>query len=211
MAHLDIYLERAPGFDWDGEPNWDTTVVKLRNKRSRRNSNWSEPESRFVVPFGFEGSDEHLAALDVFHTCKGRKHAFRTRNWVFFRANNWKFGYGDGVTREFQLGRLIELGGQSTMIPIYALSLDPQAPTPAAQVAGVAASAAFHNRIGKVLFDVAPADGAPLTWTGWFDHWVFWDSDGFPMRIITRSGGEQVATYEARLVQAEPPEEGFGS
>lgn len=211
MAHLDIYLERAPGFDWDADPNWNTTVVKLKNKSSRRNANWTEPESTFVVPFGFEGSDEHLAAMDVFHICKGRKNAFRTRNWLFYRANDWKFGYGDGVTREFQLGRLIELGGQSTMIPAYALSLDPDAPTPVAKVSGVAAGAVFNNRTGKVLFDTAPALAAPLTWTGWFDHWVFWATDNFPMRIITRSGGEQVAVYQANLVQAEPPEEGFGS
>lgn len=211
MAHLDIYLERAPGFDWDGEPSWDTEVVRQRNKRTRRNSNWTESETRFVVPFGFEGSDYHLAAKDVFDVCRGRKHAFRNRDWLFYKANGWKFGYGDGVTREFQLGRLVELGGQSTMVPIYALSLDPDAPTRQVFVNGSPASAVFQERTGKVLFDVAPADEAPLTWSGWFDFWVYWDSDSFPRRIITRSGGEQVAVYEVPLVQAEPPDEDFES
>lgn len=211
MAHLDIYLERAPGFDWDTTPAWNTTVTKLKNKSRRANSNWTEPESTFVVPFGFEGSEHHLAALDVFHVCRGRKHAFRTRNWLFYRAQNWLFGYGDGVTREFQLGRLIELGGQSTMIPVYALSLAPEAPTPAVTVGGSAAGAAFNNRTGRVLFDVAPADDEPLRWTGWFDFWTYWATDDFPQRIITRSGGEQVAVYEANLEQADPPNEGFSS
>lgn len=211
MAHLDIYLERAPGFDWDADPSWETQVTRLRNKRTRRNSRWSEPETRFVVPFGFEGSAEHLAALDVFHVCRGQKHAFRTRNWLFYRAENWLFGYGDGVTQEFQLGRRIELGGQSVLIPIYALSLDEDAPTPAATANNVAAPAAFNNRIGKVLFDSPPVEGAPLRWSGWFDYWVYWATDNFPMRIVTRSGGEEVAVYEANLVQAEPPDEDFGS
>lgn len=211
MAHLDVYVDRVPGFDWEGTPTWNTRVTPLRNKRSRRNARWTEPEWRFVVPYGLEYPEHYLRMLDLQTIARGRKNALRIKNWLFNRATDWKFGVGDGVTREFQLGRLVELGGESVLLPVHALSIYSGALAPSVAAAGSPATAAFQNRTGRVLFDSAPANGAALTWSGDFDFWVFWETDDLPATIITRSGGEEVTVYNPSFVQAEPPDEDFES
>jgi len=211
MAHLDIYLEKCPGFGWEGAPEKQTTVVYLRNGRSRRiarrrNSAWS-----FVLPFDSSFPEAYDNILDTFEIVDGRLHAFRVRNYLKYRAVDQLFAYGDGVTDEFQLGRLIEIGGLSKLVPIHALSLDPAAPAPIVTVNGTPAAAVFNDRTGRVLFDTPPAVDAELEWSGWWDHWVRFASDRFPAAIENKSGGELVSSYRAELEEAEPPDEGFSS
>lgn len=143
--------------------------------------------------------------------CRGRVNFFRARNEKFFRASQWKFGYGDGVTDEFQLGKLVEIAGSSFLQKIHALSLDTDAPTPIVYVDGVPTTATFNPRTGRVLFDAPPAVGAVLTWSGWFDFWVAFRTDDLPAETETRIGGEIAIFYQVDLEEVEPPDEGFGS
>lgn len=211
MAHLDIYLTKCPSFGWEGAPEKETTVVYLRNGRSRRiarraQSNWS-----FVLPFNSNFPEAYDQVLDTFEICNARLHAFRVRNRLKYRADAQLFAYGDGVTDEFQLGRLIELGGLSKLVTIHALSLDDAAPVPSVTVDGDPASAVFNDRTGRVLFDTPPADGAVLRWTGWWDHWVRFASDRFPAVIENKSGSDMITSYRAELEHAEAPDEEFSS
>lgn len=211
MAHLDAYLDKCPGFAWSGAPEFYTTVVSLRNKRSRRNANWAQPRWRFTVPFNNSFPEHYKQVLDMFRVCRGRVHAFRVRNWLNYQAVGWTFGTGDGTTDEFQLGELIAVDGLEFLDEIHALSLDPDAPAPQVFVNGVLASATFNLRTGRVLFDTPPANGAVLTWSGWFDYWVRFMADDFPASIDNKSGGEFITNYQAELEETEAPDEEFSS
>lgn len=211
MAHLDAYLDKCPGFAWQGAPEFYTTVVTLRNKRSRRNANWASPRWRFTVPFNNTFPESYRQILDMFRVCRGRLHAFRVRNWLNYQATAWQFGTGDGTTDEFQLGELITVDGVEFLDEIFALSLDPDAPTPTVSVNGSPVSATFNTRTGRVLFDSPPANDAVLTWTGWFDYWVRFMADDFPAAIDNKSSGEFILNYQAELEQTEAPDEDFES
>lgn len=211
MAWLDAYIEKCPGFAWEGSPRWNTQVTRLKNKRTRRNSRWSQPEWEFKVPFN-NTFPEHYQQIRRMHSvCRGQKHFFRVRNYLHFIADGWQFATGDGVTQEFQLGELITVDGQSVLLEVHALSLDPDAPAPVVYVDGTPVAAAFNDRTGRVLIDSPPVEGAVLTWSGWFDYWVAFASDDFPASIDQKSDGQFVTNYIAHLVQVEPPDEGFSS
>ena len=211
MAWLDAYIEKCPGFAWEGAPEWNTVVVPLRNKRTRRDSLWSRPRWRFTVPFN-NTFPEHYAQIFKMHAvCRGRKHYFRVRNWLRYQADAWEFGTGDGDTTEFQLGEILTVDGVSVLLEVFALSLESDAPEPVVMVDGTPVSAAFNDRTGKVLFAVAPADGAVLTWSGWFDHWVAFMADDFPASIDSKSGGRFLTSFVAELEEVEAPDEDFST
>lgn len=209
MAHLDAYIEKCPGFAWEGAPAWNTTVVPLRNKRDRRTSRWSQPQWRFSVPFNANFPEHYDQVIEMFMACRGRKHFFRVRNWLRYQANDWRFGTGDGVTQEFQLGKLITVDGVSVLEEFHALSLDVEAPQPKAYVNGVEVAATFNCRTGRVLFDNPPVEGGVLTWSGWFDYWCAFASDDFPASIDDKSEDEFITTFKAELVEVPPPDEDF--
>lgn len=211
MAHLDAYLDRCPGFGWEGAPAFNTQIVPLRNKRSRRNAEWSQPEWRFVIPFTNNLPEHYQQVRRMFMVCRGRVHAFRVRNWLNYQAVDLPFATGDGVTEEFQLGELITVDGVSYLEEIHALSLASDAPTPVAYVNGIATAATFDNRTGKVLFAAPPALGTTLTWSGWFDYWVRFAADDLPYTIDNKSGGEFVVNGSAELEETEAPDEGFST
>lgn len=211
MAHLDAYLDKCPGFAWSGAPEFYTTVVQLRNRRARRIARWAQPRWRFTVPFNNTFPEHYQQVLDMHLVCRGRLNAFRVRNWLFYQARGWKFGYGDGVTEEFALGRLVEIDGESFLQKIHALSLADDAITTVVYVNGTPAAAEFNPRTGRVMFDVAPANGATLTWDGDFDFWVRFLADDFPASIDNKSRGEFITNYQAELEETEPPDEEFSS
>lgn len=211
MAWLDAYIEKCPGFAWAGAPKWETVITRLRNKRTRRRSRWSQPEWRFTVPFNASFPEHYDQVIEMFMVCRGRKHYFRVRNWLRYKAVAWEFAEGDGSTVEFQLGKLHTVDTESVLEEIHALSLDVEAPTPVVMVNGTPVAATFNDRTGRVLFDTAPADGAVLTWSGWFDYWVAFATDDFPAEIDNKSGGEFVTTYQADLEEVEAPDEEFSS
>lgn len=209
MAHLDAYIEKCPGFAWEGAPQWNTTVVPLRNKRSRRTVRWSQPRWRFTVPLS-QTEPAHYDQVRRMHAvCRGRKHFFRVRNWLHYKAQGWQFATGDGATTEFQLGELVSADGISVLLEIHALSLDPDAPAPVVYVDGTPVAATFNYRTGSVQLAVAPADGAVLTWSGWFDYWVAFLTDDLPALIATSSPKGHIADVVVELEEVEPPDEGF--
>lgn len=207
MAHLDAYLDRCPGFGWQGAPGFNTQIVPLRNKRSRRNAEWSQPLWRFSVPFTNNLPEHYEQVLDMFMVCRGRLHAFRVRNWLNYQATAWPFAAGDGTTEEFQLGKLITIGGESYLSELYALSLDGDAPAPTVYVNGIAAAATFNDRTGRVLFDTPPANASVLTWSGWFDYWVRFAADDLAYTIDDSDGAEFFVNGQAELEETEAPDE----
>lgn len=207
MAHLDLYLDKCPGYGWGGAPGFFTKIEQLLNKRARRNAEWSQPLWRFSVIFNNNDPGAYAQVLDMLLLCRGRLHAFRARNWLFYEAVQWKFAVAPGSTTEFQLGRLVEGDGESFLQEVHALSLDPGAPTPTVYIDGVAVDpedVTFDDRTGKVTFVDAPASDAVLTWSGWFDFWVRFETDDLPATIDNRSGGEFVINYQVNLVETEP-------
>lgn len=205
--HLDLYLDKCPGFGTGGAPAFNTNVVPLRNKRKRKNAEWSQPEWLFTFVFNNNNPTAYQQVLDMILLCRGRLHSFRARNPLFFNAQAWKFGYGDGTTTGFQLGRLVEGGGLSFLQQIHALSIEDDAPTPVFYVNGVAAAAAFNDRTGWVEFDVAPADDAVLTFSAYFDFWVEFRADDLPASIDNKSADGFVINYQVEAVESDPPEE----
>jgi uncharacterized protein (TIGR02217 family) len=211
MAHLDAYLGKVPSFGSEGGPGFSTRVVPLKNKRTRRNANWAQPKWLFTLIFNNNTPSMYESVLDLLLVCRGRLNFFRVRNDLFYKAQAWKFGYGDGSTAEFQLGRLVEIGGESFLQQIHALSLDSAAPTPQFFVDGVAAPATVNPRTGRVLFDTPPADEGELTWSGWFDFWVAFRTDDLPAPIETRINGEIAIFYQVDLEEVEAPDEDFST
>lgn len=209
MIWLDAYIEKCPGFAWKGAPTWNTKITPLRNKSTRRRARWSQPEWRFSVPLTTSQPAHYDQVIEMFMVCRGRAIYFRVRNWLRYKATAWRFATGDGSTTEFQLGKLHTVAGESVLEEFHALSLDPEAPAPQVFVDGSPVAAEFNDRTGRVQFAAAPADGAVLTWSGWFDYWVAFATDDLPGSIDTKAGDEFVVDMLVDLEQVPPPVEAF--
>lgn len=176
MAFARVQIEPCPGFGFEVEPTFFTTVTPLQSGRERRNGNWAICRHRFRVPYNNISREAYKAIKAVFYPMRGRLNTFMQRDWTDYQAFNELFGVGNGVEDTFQLLKVSEKDGL-----IYERPISVTEPGVQIFVNGVLETAVIvDNDTGGVVFDSPPAIGAELTWTGEFYIKVRFDTDSIP-------------------------------
>lgn len=199
MSHLDAYLTPCPGYGWEGGPQFKTLIVGLQNGDEYRNAEWAEVRHSYSAPFNNIDRDAYREIKRMFLVCRGMLHAFRFRDQLDYQAESEDFGTGDASEAEFQLRKISDVDGVEYARNVYAIR-----GTPAITINGTPTTAFNINpRTGMVQFDVAPANGAVLRWTGEFDIWVRFGTDSIPFSLDNpdRTNGS------VSLIEVAPPDE----
>lgn len=215
-AYVRNYIRACEAYGWDGGPEFKTDLRPMENKAEKRNAQWSQ--SRFFANLPFNNITQAAAGsvLDMFDDRMGRWGAFLYRDRLRYSVDDHVFGVGDGASQEFQLVYVSHVGTRERLRNIYALYVpdpsDPEEALPSDVVVRVNGSPVVavsidHDR-GRVTFDAAPANGAVLSWSGQFSHWVRFNQDQLPFSIDNRTGGaagQYVVNGDVEIIGVNPP------
>jgi uncharacterized protein (TIGR02217 family) len=197
--HLDAYLEPCAAYGWEGGPQFRTNIVELQNGDEYRNADWIEARHVYSAPFQNITPEAYRALKRMFYVCRGMAYAFRFKDELDYQATNEIFGAGDASTTGFQLAKISTEDGVSYTRNVYALRS-----TPIITVNGVPTTAFDLNpRTGAIDFDVAPANGAVLRWTGEFDVWVRFATDFLRFSLDNL----QATNGAVEVIEVPPPAE----
>lgn len=212
-VYIREYIRACEAFGWQGGPEFNTTIVPMANKREKRNANWSQ--SRFFASLPFLNIDPAIYEniRDMFEDRMGRWGAFLYNDRLRDYAANAEFGIGEPGVVEYQLGFMVGQPGRQRRTDVYALytpTIDSNGDAEESQIQvvidGVPTTAfALDADRGIVIFDAPPGEGAVLTWTGAFSHWVRFDQDRLPFSIDNRSGDEFRMNGSVDLIGVPPP------
>jgi uncharacterized protein (TIGR02217 family) len=159
-----------------GGPDWPADIVTLSSGREERNTAWSAPLRSYDAKYGVRKPQELYEILSLYHVARGRLRGFRLLDWTDYRsgapnaaptATDQPIGTGDGQTAEFQLVKRYFASDEDetfdrTITRPYGMLLI------ATDGEAVTEGWSVDKTTGKVTFDVAPVDGAVLTWGGQF-------------------------------------------
>lgn len=153
-------------------PEWSTGIQKSVSGRRRTTAYYAAPVWSFQINYNAvrkrSGLDEWTRLVEFFNERKGQFGDFLFFDRTDHQVTKHRFGFGDGVTRTFQLSRSI--GGW--VEPIYGV-VNIEVLT----VGGVPGAAYSVDGLGAVTFSQPPAVGASLEWTGAFFFRCAYDSD----------------------------------
>lgn len=146
------------------------------------NRQWSQflCEYEVTYPVSLRTGSNFLEVRNAFRATGGGEHSFELKDWADFQVEEEGFGTGDGSDLTFQLVKGYTFGSlahariiQRPVIvdgDVEELEFEIQANgTP------VSESDYTVSSLGLVTFDVAPANGVELTWTGEFNVPVRFD------------------------------------
>lgn len=203
--YLRAFIDACEGFGWTGGPEFKTLIVPMANGRERRNADWSQGRHRFSLPFNNIDAASYRSIRQMFEVCRGMAGQFLYHDPLDPAANEETIGFGDGVNDLFQLNKVATVDGVSYQRIVYALGDDDAI---AITIDGTPTSAYTLDRDrGTLVFDVAPADGAEVQWTGPYAIWVRFNNDWLPFSIDNRMGGDYARNGSVDLIEvAAPPE-----
>lgn len=191
---IDAELDICPAYGWQGGPEFNTLIKRLRSGRERRRPLQEVVKHRYVLPFQNITDDSYLRQLkSVFLAARGAAYSFRVKDRSDYRAEGAIFGLGDGATTEFDLFVPYSFG-DSTYLRLILYPVNPVFYVDGAQVA-----ATFNFDTRKVVFASVPAADAVLAWDGEFRVLVRFATDVFPMTIDSRSGQHYVMNGSVEL------------
>lgn len=211
--YLKKYIAQCEAFGWSGGPEFQTRIVQMANGRERRNADWGQHRHRYTLPFQNIRPDGYATVRQMFEVVRGQLGEFLYYDPLSRLATDQLFGVGDGVTTEYQLSTLSVLDGVTYQREVYALYTpddggDAIEVTPTIAISGVPTVAFVTDPDrGKVIFTVAPANGAPLRWSGPFSVWVRFLNDWLPFSIDNRSGEGFTINGTIDLMELPPPAE----
>lgn len=181
MILPDVELQVCPAFGWQGGPEFETLVKRLRSGHERRRPLWGTVKHRYALPFQNISDGAYLSDLkSVYLAAMGQAHSFLVKDYSDFEAEGQVFGTGDGAEVAFDLLKTYAVGAASysrrILFPVDATFY----------VNGAPAAATFDPVSRRVVFDTAPEDQAVMSWSGEFRVLVRFASDSFPMTIDSR-------------------------
>ena len=160
-------------------PKWSTQVIRTASGRERRTAYWPSPLWQFELQYEVIrhrlGADELAALWEIFNVLQGQSGVFLFVDPTDCQVASAAFGTGDGSTKTFQLQRQLN----SFTEPVYAVF------DPTVLEGGSPAGAYTIEPNGQIVFDAAPAEGAALTWSGWFYFGCRFLADELSLDAIT--------------------------
>jgi uncharacterized protein (TIGR02217 family) len=191
MAFDDIRLRIDIEREAKGGPTFSTSIVTLSSGAEQRNQNWFRQRCVYDISYGVDTKDAYDDLLAFFYARRGRSRSFRFKDWSDFEFPLQAIGVGDGVdpggggpitgTTVFPLLKIYDDGVHS-----YARRITrPILSTLKVYVDGV--ETAYTWDFGTVVFATAPLAGLAITARCEFDVPVRFDTDTFPMTMVTDS------------------------
>ena len=191
-----VELDVCPAYGWQGGPEFETLVKRLRSGHERRRPLWGTAKHRYLLPFQNITDAAYLHGLKaVYLAAMGQAHSFLVKDYSDFEADGDVFGVGNGSATEFDLLRQYVVGAASysrrILFPVALVF----------RVNGAIADAAFDPITRRVVFASAPPALAPLSWSGEFRVLVRFASDSFPMSIDNRSAEGYAMNGSVELIE----------
>jgi uncharacterized protein (TIGR02217 family) len=163
-----------------GGPSFLTVITEAAESGvESRNIVRDYAEGRWDASFGVMNAADIDAVVAFFRLTKGRAHSFRYKDWADFTCTSSNgfvgdYGIADGVSVLYTLNKQYIVGDAAS----YRRILKPVPGSVLVQVDGLGETGVTVSySAGTVTFDVAPADGAVLTWSGEFDVPARFDVD----------------------------------
>lgn len=191
---IDFLDERFPeDVSWGslGGPCFMTNVAVMDRGQETRNQIWSQPRAKYQADWGIKNSEQAASILGFFRKAKGRKRAFRYKDWMDFSSVTAQvsepdvtpfdqpLGTGDGTTKQFQITKTYDVGSG-----FVRTIFKPVAGTVRVGVNGVEVSSGWAvTSMGKVIFTAAPAVAAVITVGYEFDVPCRFDNDDLDLTI----------------------------
>lgn len=210
MGFHEIRFPANLSFGSVGGPERRTEIVTLSNGFEERNTPWADSRRRYDAGVGLRSLDDVEALIAFFEARRGQLFGFRWKDWSDYKSSipsatvhfeDQLLGYGDGVTRNFQIIKTYKSGSQSYPRPIQ----KPVAATVLAGSGGVQLRETIHFTFdaatGIVSFEAAPDPGAPVTAGFEFDVPVRFDTDRIQTSVASFKAGQvpNVPVVEVRL------------
>lgn len=155
-------------------PLWSTEVIRTASGRERRTSYWPYPLWQFELSYEtvrHKPTNDELAVLwEFFNVQKGQ-----FAPWLFVDPSDCQilstapslFAIGDGHTQTFQLARTM----RSFLEPVYDFF------QPTVLINGTPNSGYITSPNGVISFGAPPANGALLSWYGYYYFGCRFDQD----------------------------------
>lgn len=186
--YLNAYLEECMSYGFSGGPTFLTNIVSLRNGQERRNAMWDQPRHVFTASYQNIDKKAFREVKRMFMTCRGMATAFKFKDWLDYQADNEDFAIGDGSKVKFQLAKTSVTDTIQYFRYVYSIR-----PGAVVMINDTPASGyTIDYDRGTVTFDLAPANGTVLSWTGEFDLWVRFNMDNlaFDLTNLDATNGQ---------------------
>jgi len=210
MAFHEIRFPANLSFGSVGGPERRTEIVALTNGHEERRSPWAHSRRRYDAGLGLRSLDDVAALIAFFEARAGQMHGFRWKDWADCKScapsaavsfQDQEIGMGDGVRREFALGKAYASGPGRYWRPVA----KPVEGTVRAGVGQVELRAGLDFAVdwatGVVSFAAPPEPGALVTAGFEFDVPVRFDTDRIAVSVASFQAGDlpQVPVVEVRL------------
>ena len=197
----DVAYPLTLGRDAAASPEFSTSVAVTASGHEYRNALWSDARMRYDVGPGIRSEAELGTLIAFFRARYGPARGFRLRDPFDFSsaamtgtpsASDQRIGTGDGMASWFRLVK--NYGEQQRRIT------RPQPDSIRIAVGGVETAAWRYEAGGWIVFDSAPAAGAPITAGYLFDVPVRFAEDRLDVSGVSFAAGEapSVALIEIR-------------
>lgn len=103
MGRIAAVLEEEVSYGFEGGPGYQTVTDELDNGFEERDSAWKYARHEFSA--SFENIDEPSRdyIIAVFHTCRGKRHAFMFKDWNDYKVEAQPFQVLPGTSNKVQL------------------------------------------------------------------------------------------------------------
>ena len=197
----DVAYPLTLGRDAAASPEFSTSVAVTASGHEYRNALWSDARMRYDVGPGIRSEAELGTLIAFFRARYGPARGFRLRDPFDFSsaamtgtpsASDQRIGTGDGMASRFRLVK--NYGEQQRRIT------RPQPGSIRIAAGGVETAAWRYEAGGWIVFDSAPAAGAPITAGYLFDVPVRFAEDRLDVSGVSFAAGEapSVALIEIR-------------
>lgn len=173
MSFHEVRLPEKYSRGAQGGVSWRTEITTTRNGHETRLQEWERPIGRWDISHNIRTRPEMDAVAAFFWARRGRKFAFRFRDWNDFQAVGAPIGQGDGAQTVFQLVKRYSDGTYWFDRSIY----KPVDGTATIYVDGAPVAATVDAATGEVTLGAPAAAGLLITADFEFDVPVRFDTD----------------------------------
>ena len=195
LAFDDVLYPLPLGRDAGVAPEFSTSVAVTASGHESRQSHWSDARMRYDVGPGLRSEAEIATLLSFFRARRGAARGFRLEDPFDFSSAGLTgtptmldqlIGTGDGQTASFRLIKRYGEGPDPQVRPITR----PRPGSLLVSVNGAATTAFTLEHRGRIVFDTAPPEGAPVRAGFLFDVPVRFAEDRLDISSATFAAGE---------------------
>lgn len=206
---LDEYLPpRLRAYNFVSIPRWSTVMTEVDNGAEKRDQRWKNPKYMFTAPEAVTCQEQLEDIKDVWMATRGPLHTFPFRDPMDFASRRLAMGnvapttgmtdqvlgVGDGFTRDFQMHKAYQFGGEVYERLVYlpvvssiSVAINAKVPTDVT-LGGGPYTFEVIRRGGIIRFTPAPREDFVLTWGGLFDVEARFENDDAFSSIVRAYG-----------------------